>query len=386
MPERARIALCLEYPLALRGGVSVLVENLLEGLRDRFELVLVSPDDGAEVTRRGIERHIHWKPDSVNTANARRLARLIASQNVKLAHFHMGGNYGWGHRIPGHCPITHLKKLGVKTLSSVHLVVSPLDGYCGAQKPLWFKLAMLPLAWMGKMQQLWHVKKEIAVSRHDAALLCRWYAPLSSRITQIYHSRLRADSQNDGKSTRQKVVLNVGHSAWRKGQIVLAEAFAKVAPRHPEWRLVMPGGFLEEQTVQRIRQIATEHHLENRVELPGERQDAMEMMKVAGIYVQPSYYEALGLALQEALFQGCPSIGSRAGGIPELIEQGRTGLLVEPGNVEQLAAALDELMSDPVKRLEFGRRGAESILQKGMTLDQMIRNHIELYETILEGH
>ena len=245
---------------------------------------------------------------------------------------------------------------------------------------------MLPLAWMGKMQQLWHVKKEIAVSRHDAALLCRWYAPLSSRITQIYHSRLRADSQNDGKSTRQKVVLNVGHIAWRKGQIVLAEAFAKVAPRHPEWRLVMPGGFLEEQTVQRIRQIATEHHLENRVELPGERQDAMEMMKVAGIYVQPSYYEALGLALQEALFQGCPSIGSRAGGIPELIEQGRTGLLVEPGNVEQLAAALDELMSDPVKRLEFGRRGAESILQKGMTLDQMIRNHIELYETILEGH
>jgi len=386
MPERARIALCLEYPLALRGGVSVLVENLLEGLRDRFELVLVSPDDGAEVTRRGIQRHIHWKPDSVNTANARRLARLIASQNVKLAHFHMGGNYGWGNRIPGHCPITHLKKLGVKTLSSVHLVVSPLDGYCGAQKPLWFKLAMLPLAWMGKMQQLWHVKKEIAVSRHDAALLCRWYAPLSSRITQIYHSRLRADTQNDGSSPRQKVVLNVGHIAWRKGQIVLAEAFAKVASKHPEWRLVMPGGFLEEQTVQRIRQIAKEHHLEDRVELPGERQDAMEMMKVAGIYVQPSYYEALGLALQEALFQGCPSIGSRAGGIPELIEQGRTGLLVEPGNVEELAAALDELMSDPVKRLEFGRRGAESILQKGMTLDQMIRNHIELYETILEGH
>ena len=66
-----------------------------------------------------------------------------------------------------------------------------------------------------------------------------------------------------------------------------------------------------------------------------------DLMSRAAIYVQPSFWEALGLALQEAMFAGCACVGSRAGGIPELIEENKTGLLFEPGNVAQLAAALE---------------------------------------------
>lgn len=388
MADRKKIALCLEYPLALRGGVSVLVETLLAGLKECFELVLVSADTSESLKSHPVSAvisdHVMWKSSAVSKQTSRQLAEELVRRGVQLAHFHMGGNYGWGNRFPGTCPILYLNKLGIPACSTVHLVVNPLDGYCGPQKPLWLKLAMLPLAWFAKMQQLANVRCEIAVSKHDEGKLKRWYWPLRGKFMQMYHSRLRMESRSGPTATREPLVLNVGHIAWRKGQIVLAEAFAQVAPRHPEWKLSLAGSSLEADTTEQIRVIARATNLEDRILLPGERTDALDMMKRAGIYVQPSFHEALGLALQEALFMGCPSIGSRAGGIPELVENERTGLLFEPGNFIQLARALEKLMNNPALREKFGKAGAESIVQKGMTADQMCAKHAELYESILK--
>lgn len=388
MAERKKIALCLEYPLALRGGVSVLVETLLEGLRERFDLILVSPDKPEDLressTGKWIAGHVAWTPSAVSPQTSQQLARELAARGVQFAHFHMGGVYGWGNRFPRHCPIPYLAKLGVPAVSSVHLVVSPLDGYCGPQKPRWFKLAMLPLAYAGKLHQLAHIRREIAVSNHDAQKLRRWYRPMRAKFLQMYHSRLRAGSRVETDPTnREPLVLNVGHIAWRKGQLVLAEAFVQVAARHPGWRLMMVGAVLEQSIVEKIRAIAKAHKLEDRILLPGERGDALALMSRASIYVQPSYYEALGLALQEALFQACPAIGTRAGGIPELVEQERTGLLVEPGDSAQMARALETLMNNAALRERYGKQGAASILEKGMTVEQMIAKHIRLYESIL---
>ena len=301
---------------------------------------------------------------------------------MHLAHFHLGGNFGWGNRFPGYCPIPYANRLGIATCSTVHLVVHLLEGYCGPRKPLWFKLALLPIAWMGKMHVLSQVRREIAVSRHDAGKLRRWYWPLRGKIAQIYHSRLPHQAAPEPEPLREPVVLNVGHIAWRKGQLVLAEAFAQLAARHPQWKLLLAGDPTEARTVEKIRGVAKASGLENRILLLGERRDAFELMRRAGIYVQPSCEEALGLALQEAMFGGCPGIGTRVGGIPELIEHGQTGLLVEPGQPAQLALALETLMSNTQLREIYGRRGAASIVQKGMTAGQMVANHVQLYESI----
>ena len=388
MVERKKIALCLEYPLALRGGVSVLVETLLAGLREHYDLILVSPDNREELAGQPagsfITEHVGWTPSAVSPQTARQLAQELARRGAGLAHFHLGGNYGWGNRVPRYCPIPYLDRLGVPCCSTVHLVVNPLDGYCGPQKPLWFKLAMLPLAWTGKIQQLRHVRLEIAVSQHDLQKLRRWYWPLKNRYAQMYHSRLRAGDGPKNGTAREPIVLNVGHIAWRKGQAVLAEAFAQVAPRHPEWKLWLAGDSLEQPETDKVIAIAKAHQLTDRIVLLGPRKDALDLMRRAGIYVQPSIHEALGLALQEALFTGCPAIGSRAGGIPELIDHERTGLLVEPGQPAQLAQALETLISSAPLREQYGRQGAASIVEKGMTAEQMTARHVELYESILQ--
>ncbi len=304
---------------------------------------------------------------------------------MHLAHFHLGGVFGWGNRFWGQCPIPWLDRAGVPVCSTVHLVVHLFEGYCGPQKPFWFKLAMFPLAWTSKLNQLFHVRREIAVSQHDAQKLRRWYWPMSGKFLQIYHSRLRTADQGQENAARDKVVLNVGHIAWRKGQAVLVEAFAQVAPRHPEWKLSLVGKVQEQAEEVQIRAIARARGLEDRIQLVGERQDAVNMMRRAAIYVQPSYHEALGLALQEAQFAGCASIGTKAGGIPELIQHQKTGLLVEPGNASEMAQALETLISNAELRERYGREATASIVQKGMTEEQMIRNHVQLYESIFQG-
>ncbi len=382
---RRRVALCLEYPIRQHGGTEVLVRELIQGLAPRFDLVLVSDDDPSVITQPPfagkIAQHFRWNSAQASKAASRELAQQLAEARVELAHFHFGGNYGWGNRFPGCCPIPYLHRLGVPCVSTVHSATRFMDGYCGAQRAAAVKLAMLPLAWLGKLQQLWHVRREIAVSQHDMRKMRRWYWPLRSRYTQVYHSRLR-EQPASVSGPREDLILNVGHVAWRKGQVFLAEAFAQLALRHPTWKLML-AGHRGDDSEDRIREIARAHGLEDRILLVGQRDDAMELMRRAAIYVQPSYYEALGLALQEAMYCGAACIGTRAGGIPELLAGSDTGLLVEPRHVAQLASALEQLLSDPALRGRLGQAASASIVARNMTAEAMLRTHLALYESIL---
>jgi glycosyltransferase involved in cell wall biosynthesis len=381
-----RIALCLEYPIDQRGGTEVLVSELVRGLSKQHQIILVSPDDAGSISRSPIAsfvtEHISFIPGFKHASQGRQLAQKIALAKPDVAHFHFGGVYGWGNRFPFNCPLSFLNRRGIPCFSTVHLVVSILNGYCGPQKPFWFKLLMLPLAWWGKLQQLRHTRREVAVSHHDFQKLCCWYWPYRRRFRQIYHSRLH-EIPAGAIPKRAPTILNVGHLAQRKGQPILVEAFAAIAPRYPEWNLRLAGHIGEDEAIDEIRQSIKQHHLEERVQLLGERSDAFELMQRAAIYVQPSFWEALGLALQEAMLAGCACIGSRAGGIPELIQHEQNGLLFETGNVEQLARALERLINNPAQREQMGCAAAGSIRERKMMSRQMIESYLELYESAL---
>jgi glycosyltransferase involved in cell wall biosynthesis len=99
------------------------------------------------------------------------------------------------------------------------------------------------------------------------------------------------------------------------------------------------------------------------------------------VLVQPSRADNLPLAILEAMAVGLPVIGTRVGGIPELVVDGETGLLVEPERPEELAAALDSLAADRERRLELGRRGRERV-QEHFPADAIARRTVALYEEL----
>lgn len=156
---------------------------------------------------------------------------------------------------------------------------------------------------------------------------------------------------------REPAIVGMGRLSPEKGFDLLIEAFARVAPRHPDWTLVVLGeGPQRAELEQRIRR----HGLETRVRLPGWTSEPQLILRTSGIFVLPSRYEGFPNALLEAMAWGLPAISFDCpNGPAEIIRHGVDGLLVPPGDVPALASALDRLMSDNAERQRLGTATAE---------------------------
>ncbi|MCX6966542.1 MAG: glycosyltransferase family 4 protein [Verrucomicrobia bacterium] len=386
---KRRIAIALEPPLMQHGGVEVLIQGLLEGLADHYEIVLVSGDSSPEEIpapyRDFIVDHVYLQGCPVTYLAARKLAKELQAKNVELVHFNLGGVYTFGGRLWGRSPVVACSRLGIPTLTTVHLVEATLEGFCGPQKPRWFKRALWPFAWLSRLQTLLHAKQEIAVSCHDKERMQRWFRPWRDRISHLYHSRIKEENERPVHlSQREPILLSVGTIGLRKGQPFLIRAFARIAQAHPGWRLILVGRGSDASTrivQEEIAQAGLGDRLVWTGPLPTE--EIVDLMYRASLFVMPSLEEGLGLSLQEALYRGCPAVGSRVGGIPELIDDQSNGLLVPPGDVEALAEALDTVLSDEVLRHRLAAQARPSVIRKEMTHPQMVENYRCIYDAWL---
>jgi glycosyltransferase involved in cell wall biosynthesis len=145
------------------------------------------------------------------------------------------------------------------------------------------------------------------------------------------------------------VLLGAAHLVRGKGFQHLLEALTRV--RQPQVKLRLAGDGPESGA---LAKRAGELGLGDRVELLGLRNDLPELAAAADLFVQPTVYEAFGLAVAEAMACGLPVIASRVGGLPELVRHQETGLLVPPGDPWALAEAIDQLASQPEVRRRMG--------------------------------
>ena len=146
-----------------------------------------------------------------------------------------------------------------------------------------------------------------------------------------------------------------------KGLEVLLEAFARVGATDPKAHLLILGsGEGQALSVEpTLRALSEGPGLHGRVTFAGRRENVSDYLRAADLFAFPSLYEALGIALIEAQACGLPAVGSRTGGIVDVIEDGKTGLLVPPGDALALGEALRALVSDPERRLALGLRARE---------------------------
>lgn len=111
---------------------------------------------------------------------------------------------------------------------------------------------------------------------------------------------------------------------------------------------------------QSLYQLVGQLHREQQVCWLGKRSDIRDILPAFDIYVHPSDSEGLPVSLMEAAAAGLPLIGTRVGGIPELIEDGVNGILIEQGNGTQLAAAIELLATNPALRAQYAIAARET--------------------------
>ena len=127
----------------------------------------------------------------------------------------------------------------------------------------------------------------------------------------------------------------------------------------------------EVQSEEDLRAIVLREGLGARVTFTGRLDDVSEALRAADVFAFPSVFEALGISLIEAAATGLPAVGARTGGIVDVIENGASGWLVDPGDVTALSARLRALLLDDAARARLGARGraiAEARFDEGRAL------------------
>jgi glycosyltransferase involved in cell wall biosynthesis len=187
-------------------------------------------------------------------------------------------------------------------------------------------------------------------------------------------------------------VLFVGRLEKRKGVLDLFEAIPTVLKRIPNARFFIAGkdnsnndGFKMKTGMDYPTFFSSRYEAYLPfVEFLGEVSDEVlqNLYQACDLFVAPSLYESFGLIYLEAMNYAKPVIGCKAGGIPEVVDHGETGLLVEPGSSPALAEAILSLLKSPVKLREMGLAGRSQILER-FNYIQMARNFERVYRQVI---
>jgi teichuronic acid biosynthesis glycosyltransferase TuaC len=188
-------------------------------------------------------------------------------------------------------------------------------------------------------------------------------------------------SPASGVASENPVILSVGNLIPIKGHELLLRAVASIAPSHPQIQCRIIGDGSERV---RLRELARELRIADRVHFLGRRprSEVAAAMKECALFALPSWYEGLGCVYLEAMSAERPAIACRGQGIEEVIRHGENGWLIEPKNLSDLTAALQELLSDSPLRENFGRNARQTILQ-GYTLAHQAQQLLSAYRESL---
>jgi glycosyltransferase involved in cell wall biosynthesis len=215
------------------------------------------------------------------------------------------------------------------------------------------------------------------------------------RVAHLPHgvdtNRFRPGSPGERKALRERlglppsgpIVTYTGRLLKGKGLETLVDAFAGVASRHPAAHLLVVGSGADQalSIEGSLRESVRRLGLAERTTFAGRVDTVEDYLRASDVFAFPSEFEALGLSLIEAAACGLPAVGSRTGGIVDVIEDGASGLLVEPGDARALAEALDRLLGDAGLRAELGTRG-RAIARARFDLEDSVERYRALFREV----
>ncbi len=294
-----------------------------------------------------------------------------------------------------HVVHTHNSKAGflgrlAAKCAGVPVIVHTVHGFAfHDQEPLWRQILFRNLErlgshWCDKMIFISQPLIDWALSDHIVS---------EEKIVKIY-SGIKLDQfcpvkreekdriRRKWKLGQKEAVIGFVSKLWEgKGHAVLIEAFKLLRERIKDARLVIVGeGYIYDKL---LRMVET-NGLRESVLFTGFQMDVSEIIATFDVAVLPSFFEGMGRVLLEAMAMEKPVVASCVGGIPDLVEHGVNGYLVRPGNVKELADALEKILNDERLARKMGREGRKRIKEQ-FSSDVMVHSIEEVYCELLAG-
>lgn len=176
-----------------------------------------------------------------------------------------------------------------------------------------------------------------------------------------------------------RIVLDVAAFGWHKAQEFLVRATPEILRRHPGTRVLLVG---EGECEPRVRAEAAALGLEREIVFTGFRTDVPSLLAACDVFVMCSVLEGLCTSLLDALALRRPAVGSAVGGIPEVLLDGVTGLLVPPRDPAALADAVCRVLGDAELAARLGGEGRRHV-EREFTVDSMVEGTLGVYRELL---
>lgn len=160
------------------------------------------------------------------------------------------------------------------------------------------------------------------------------------------------------------ILLNVARLSPQKGLLFALRALPSIRKRFAAAHLVSVGATTDPHWTEQLEQEATALEVKDHFHVMGGRRDVIDFLRACDVFIFPSLYEGLGIALIEAMAAGCACVASSAGPIPEVISDGEDGILVPPGDPEAIAAAVCRLLEDETLRRRLGDAAAKTAFSR----------------------
>ncbi len=236
-----------------------------------------------------------------------------------------------------------------------------------------------------ELQALPRLQAIIANSHYTARVISskynipdkRLYVCYKSIIPGYYATVLR---RRQSKPAEPFHILFVGGNMQRKGLPVLIQAAPKILANLPAVEFWVVG---KDKAIQRMKALCYEKKVESKFHFFGwiPHNELLNLYAQADVFVMPSLLEAFGVVFLEAMACGIPVIGTRVGGIPELIQDGYNGLLVDPDNPDALAQAIVRVLTDDILWKQLQEAGLKTAYH--FDVKRMMQCTYKIYEALL---
>lgn len=196
--------------------------------------------------------------------------------------------------------------------------------------------------------------------------------------TPIKDDAQRAEARRRLASPNEAILMHLSNFRPVKRLVDVIKIFARVARELPA-QLVLVGDGPDRSAAEWL---AHDLGIQARVHFLGKQEHVNEILPLADILLMPSELESFGLAALEAMACKVPSVATRVGGVPELIDDGETGLLYNVGDVEGMATGVLSLLNDPA-RLAAMREAGRRTAQKRFCASLVVPQYVRYYEKVL---
>ncbi len=363
-PDKPRILILIKG-LGIGGAEKLISEGARFWDRDRFDYTVayVLPWKNqlvGELEALGIDVELIGSDRGLTPSTLSRLRDLIRKGRIDLVHAHLP-TMGIVARLASPVPVVYTEH-------------NMADSY-------------RPLTRMANRLTYGRNRAAMAVSGAVAGSVSSWPGPPVGVIpngvaVHVEDEAAAAAREELGLAPDAALVAHVGNIRPGKGHDVLIDAATILLRSRPDVTIVSIGGEKYPGDLARVQGRASEAGLGQSLRFLGRRTDALSFVAAADVFVNPSSVEGLPVAILEAMALSRPVVATAAGGVPGIVKDGETGLLVEPEDPEALADGIRRMLSDRdlANRLAGAAR---ELVDKEYGLEPMVRATEEVYRQVL---